>query len=300
MDTSEVPEAADFLAAATTLVELCSRIDPDSWTRPALGSWDLRALVGHTLRAVTTVQTYLAEAPPVTVDCATAADYFLAVRSTAGSSAGVSDAEVADRGVQAGAALGHDPIPVVVREVEAARTALTTAPTDRLVTTAAGGMRLRDYLPTRTFELAAHCLDISAVGPPVELPRAVMASTARTAAEVCALSGDPQDGQAFLRHLLGRPGGAHRPMFARARGRSFRAWRSRAGPPRRGASTIISVGGPWDTSSMLERHHSSRRRSSAALAHVWGRRAGFAVNGGALPSPRRVGTVGLSVLGGTI
>ncbi|MDP9821889.1 hypothetical protein [Nocardioides massiliensis] len=55
-------------------------------------------------------------------------------------------------------------MPVVVREVESARTALATAPAGRLVTTAAGGMRLRDYLPARTFELAAHCLDISGGG----------------------------------------------------------------------------------------------------------------------------------------
>ena len=30
-----------------------------------------------------------------------------------------------------------------------------------MVDTAAGGMRVSDYLPTRTFELTVHCLDIA-------------------------------------------------------------------------------------------------------------------------------------------
>jgi hypothetical protein len=40
-----------------------------------------------------------------------------------------------------------------------------------LVTTIAGGMRLRDYLPTRTFELAVHTADLAAaLGVPPDVP----------------------------------------------------------------------------------------------------------------------------------
>ena len=40
-----------------------------------------------------------------------------------------------------------------------------------LVTTIAGGMRLADYLPTRTFELAVHTADLAvALGSPPDVP----------------------------------------------------------------------------------------------------------------------------------
>ena len=50
-----------------------------------------------------------------------------------------------------------------------------------LVTTIAGGMRLADYLPTRTFELVVHGLDLArALGEPLDVP-------ARPAAEALSL-----------------------------------------------------------------------------------------------------------------
>jgi hypothetical protein len=40
-----------------------------------------------------------------------------------------------------------------------------------LLTTIAGGMRLVDYLPTRTFELAVHTADLAtALGAPLDVP----------------------------------------------------------------------------------------------------------------------------------
>jgi len=39
----------------------------DRWDRPGLGEWDVRSLVGHTSRALLTVETYLARpARPLT------------------------------------------------------------------------------------------------------------------------------------------------------------------------------------------------------------------------------------------
>ena len=46
----------------------------DRWDRPGLGAWDVRALVGHTSRALLTVETYLAR-PAAAVDVASAPDY---------------------------------------------------------------------------------------------------------------------------------------------------------------------------------------------------------------------------------
>jgi hypothetical protein len=47
-----------------------------------------------------------------------------------------------------------------------------------LLTTIAGGMRLADYLPTRTFELAVHTVDLASA---LELPLDVPATAAAQA-----------------------------------------------------------------------------------------------------------------------
>jgi hypothetical protein len=47
-----------FEEAAQAFVDLVGRVRGD-WDRPGLGVWDLRALVGHTARALVTVTTYL-------------------------------------------------------------------------------------------------------------------------------------------------------------------------------------------------------------------------------------------------
>ncbi|MFT3971516.1 MAG: maleylpyruvate isomerase N-terminal domain-containing protein [Micropruina sp.] len=54
MDTAKT-----MLDAAEAFVALVSEIPHDAWERPALGVWDVRSLVGHTARAVTTAHDYL-------------------------------------------------------------------------------------------------------------------------------------------------------------------------------------------------------------------------------------------------
>ncbi|HRD61697.1 MAG TPA: hypothetical protein PL137_12385, partial [Nocardioides sp.] len=70
----------------------------------------------------------------------------------------------------------------------------------------AGGMRLRDYLPTRSFELVVHGLDIAAAVPTHWTPPAAALRTAvAVAGEVAVLRGE---GSALLRLITGRePGG---------------------------------------------------------------------------------------------
>jgi len=48
-----------YFEAATRFADLVGNIDPSAWSGPGLGVWDLRALVGHTSRALITVLTYL-------------------------------------------------------------------------------------------------------------------------------------------------------------------------------------------------------------------------------------------------
>jgi hypothetical protein len=99
-------------------------------------------LVGHTSRSFLTVETYLAR-PAAAVEIPSAAACFRATRAAA------AVAEIAAR-----------VLPLLDRRDGT-----------ELLTTIAGGMRLSDYLPTRTFELAVHTADLAAtLGEPLDVP----------------------------------------------------------------------------------------------------------------------------------
>jgi hypothetical protein len=166
-------EAAHWFVHATTLVG-------DRWERPGLGEWDIRALVGHTSRSLLTVEAYLAR-PAGSVDVASTAGYY---RATSKAAAGPA---VAARGREAGAALGADP-PAAVAAIAARVLALIgTCDGTELLTTIVGGMRLADYLPTRTFELAVHCADLAAaLGMPAQLPATAAAQALHLIADLAA------------------------------------------------------------------------------------------------------------------
>ena len=164
-----------------------------------LGDWDLRALVGHTSRALVTVLEYLHKPAPA-VELPHPADYVMS------SAPGGSDVGITERGVAAGAALGAEPLASVRRLVELVTDELAGADPDQLLATFAGGMRLRDYLPTRTFELVVHGLDIS-LAVPVRWapPLAALRSAVELATEVALRRGE---GTLLLRLVTGRePGG---------------------------------------------------------------------------------------------
>jgi uncharacterized protein (TIGR03083 family) len=140
-------DAAQWFVGTATLVG-------DRWDRPGLGEWDVRALVGHTSRSLLTVEAYLAR-PAGAVDVASTADYFRATRAAA------ADPAVAARGREAGTALGADPAATLAQIAARVLSLVATRDGTELVTTIAGGMRLADYLPTRTFELAVHTADLA-------------------------------------------------------------------------------------------------------------------------------------------
>ncbi len=206
--TTTTSQTTAFWQAAETFADLCDRIPDGRWDRPALGEWDVRALVGHTLRAVTTVASYLAQPAPAGVDCGSPGEYFALARSIPGAD----DRAVAERGLQAGRDLGADPVATVHAAVARTRQALAAVgDQDPVVVTVVGGMRLSNYLPTRTFELLAHSLDLAAATDlPIQPPAEVVESAVQTAAAAAARLGD---GVAVFRHLIGRPGGAYRPLF---------------------------------------------------------------------------------------
>ena len=168
----------------------------DRWERPGLGEWDVRALVGHTSRSLLTVEMYVAR-PAKAVEVASAGDYFRATREIA------AGPDVAARGRDAGAALGADPAAAVAEIAGRVVPLVDTREGTELVTTIAGGMRLEDYLPTRTFELAVHTADLAtALGLTLDVPATAAAQALQVVADL-AVSGGRAG--ALLLAATGRP-----------------------------------------------------------------------------------------------
>ncbi len=188
-----------FRDAATAFVSLVTQIAPEAWEQPALGVWNVRDLVGHTSRSLTTIETYLGTA--------TAGDeldgplaYFLAIR------AALADPEaVAQRGRDAGAALGDDPVGRVRDLADRVIALVESSPDDAPVGTPVAPMTLAAYLPTRIFELTVHSLDLAralSLGTPPGLEAGIRVS--------CELAGqlaaEAPHAPAALLALTGRTG----------------------------------------------------------------------------------------------
>lgn len=195
---------AAFAEASAWVASLLDDVPQDRWSGPGLGEWDLRALAGHTSRALLTVEHYLGATAAVPT-VASASDYFVRVAAAPGAD----PAEVHARGVAAGAALGADPAAEfasiagrVVRAVSAAG--------DPVFTCLVGAIRLVDYLPTRTFELVVHGIDVArATGRDPEPPAGALREASALAAELAVSRGD---GPRLLEALTGR--GALGPGFS--------------------------------------------------------------------------------------
>jgi uncharacterized protein (TIGR03083 family) len=189
-----------FGSAARSFAALVHEIPEDRWDGPGLSEWDLRALVGHASRSLITVSTYLQQ-PAGTEDITTPQQYYAMVNPSA---LGIDPAGVVERGRQAGRDLGDDPAEAVDAWVSRVLDELAVAG-DPLITVIGGaGIRLHTYLPTRTFELAVHGLDIArAVGIPFILPDDVLAEAAALAARIAVGSGH---GETVLLALTGRAG----------------------------------------------------------------------------------------------
>jgi hypothetical protein len=180
---------ATFLAAAQSFVQQVAAIPVADLTGPGLGDWDLRALVGHASRSLVTVETYL-DQPTDQIDVPTAAAYYVAIAGALGADSGA----IIQRGRLAGEALGDDPAGFV-RDL-ATRVEATLAGFDAayVLTTIAGGMRLDEYLRTRTFELVVHGLDIEAAsGVRPVLGHALLLDAGGLAVEVAVLGGHAAD-----------------------------------------------------------------------------------------------------------
>ncbi|MEZ0342060.1 maleylpyruvate isomerase family mycothiol-dependent enzyme [Mycobacterium sp. pV006] len=189
---------AVFSLAADHFVTLVGRIPADRWDDPGLGEWSVRDLVGHTSRSLRTISTYLKTSAP-REDLADAVDYYVEAQSLM---SGLGAAAIVERGRQAGRDLGQNPTGAVA---DLARQALAdvAAAGDPLIEVIGGhGIRLGKYLPTRTFELTVHSIDIArATGVETTVPVDVLADAAALAARIGVALGH---GPALLLALTGR------------------------------------------------------------------------------------------------
>jgi uncharacterized protein (TIGR03083 family) len=197
VDTFPASSRSTFRDAAATVADLVGRVPAEAWSGPGLGVWDLRALVGHTSRSLVTVATYFAQRTPA-VEVPSPEAYYTAI-AQAGAAGGEA---VAERGRAAGAALGDEPSAAFRTLLDAASAALDQVADDDVVPTIMGGMRVADYLPTRTFELVVHGGDIGiATGLDVAFGSAALAEASSLAARVAVELGR---GPALLAAMTGR------------------------------------------------------------------------------------------------
>lgn len=173
------------------------RIPVDRWDGPGLGEWDLRALVGHASRSLTTVRTYLRTSAEH-ADVATPEDYYARIREYAST---IGSAGIVERGRQAGRDLGDDPAAAVDQLLAHVLADLHEA-SDRVIGDL--GIRLYTYLPTRTFELTVHGMAIAAAaGLEFTSAPAVLDAATVLAGRIAISTGD---GPAVLMALTGRAG----------------------------------------------------------------------------------------------
>ena len=189
---------ATFASAARGFAALVHAIPKDRWDGPGLGEWDLRSLVGHTSRSLITVSTYLQQ-PAEREDITTPQEYYARVNPAA---LGIDPAGVVERGRRAGRDLGDDPA-ATVDDLLARVLGECSGAGDPLITVIGGaGIRLHTYLPTRTFELAVHGLDIArAVGVSFAPPADVLEEATGLAARIAVAEGH---GETVLLALTGR------------------------------------------------------------------------------------------------
>ncbi len=191
-----------FRSAAVAYVDLVSRIAAERWDGPGLGDWTLRDLVGHTVSsALRQVPDVLATPAPEVV-VGSAEGYWSFARSVPAEIVAAAMVASTEDARQTGRELGDDPADAIGELAGRATQALAVAGDDDIVTTAVGGMRVRDWLPTRTFELVVHGMDTAAAaGLTQEFAPEAVAEAVTIAARTAAAAGD---GELVLRALTGR------------------------------------------------------------------------------------------------
>ncbi|MGH9045278.1 MAG: maleylpyruvate isomerase N-terminal domain-containing protein [Acidimicrobiales bacterium] len=195
-----------FSCAVSGFCELVDRIGERDWDRPGLGEWDIRSLVGHASRSMSGIESYLGrsvEGPFVDGPVA----YFHSALSPDmdETTRAARNAAIAQRGREAGAALGPNPA-AALHELSGRVLALVgRTGEDEEVGSAAGPMTFGGFLPTRTFELAVHSIDVArALG--LEVPDVLMPPIKASCILAGRLAAELSSAPDLLSLLTGRSG----------------------------------------------------------------------------------------------
>jgi hypothetical protein len=191
-----------YLSAAQAFVAVIERVPNHAWDRPSLGVWTLKELTGHASTAALS-SVIDAIARPATEEVIASPHAYYALARTVDPAIYNAAVKASEDNAQEEAAALGDPLANGVRRlVDQVTSTLHKVHGDPLVETAAGGMRLDAWLPTRTFELAVHSIDIATSAElPAQLPNPVISEAAQLAARTAVANGD---GIAVLTALTGR------------------------------------------------------------------------------------------------
>ncbi len=185
-----------FDLAGKWFVSAVRTVDDEQWDLPALGEWNVRELVAHTVRAFRTVEQYLDGTVRDPTPLTSAAEYFRMVLAE-----DEPHIHIAVRARREAPHLGDDPIAAVEALADLAGRAVDRASATAPVHTFVGVIALPDYLATRVVELVVHTLDLAAA---LELDLPVPPVPARVAVQVLVdLVEDDYLGD-LLRTLTGR------------------------------------------------------------------------------------------------
>ena len=140
---------AAFDQAISFFLDSVARIPSGQWEAPGLGVWSVRDLVGHASRAMTTVEQYAAIGAEAT-------------------GIGSSD-DIAERGREAGRALGDDPLNTLRDIAAKVRALVDTLPDGHSMAPPLGKVSLMRYLRSRVAEITIHTSGLAdAIGISVE------------------------------------------------------------------------------------------------------------------------------------
>ena len=177
-----------YLEAGEYFATIIDQVNIDGWDGPALGEWCIRDLAGHTYRSFTTVLSYSLK-PADKLDLERPVDYFLEAQKAL-----TDPRHLAERGRAAGLEIIDDPRMMVRGFAMYVKNKLLELPDDFILKSPFGGIRLIDYLPTRTFELIIHTMDLAkAIGVASDPPESGMEATIEIMGQLALYRGHASD-----------------------------------------------------------------------------------------------------------
>lgn len=191
-----------YRSAVVCFCEVVAGLPADRWDGPGLGEWSLRELAGHTVSSALRQVPAVLATSGATLSVDSPEGFWIFAHAVPPKLYAAAVAASSTDARATGMSLGDDPAAVIRDLAGRATQALAEVGDDDIVTTPVGGMRVRDWLPTRTFELVVHGMDLAAAaGVPIEFAPEVVAETAAMAARVAVGIGD---GPLLVRALTGR------------------------------------------------------------------------------------------------